>query len=67
MTIWKVHRVMIITAALFSGAFGAQLLRFSNGEMLKQGIGVFSLMACGGLILYFRWFQKKTGNFEYKD
>jgi hypothetical protein len=67
MTIWKVHRVMIVTAALFSGAFGAQLLRFSDDEVWKQGMGVFSLLACVGLIVYFRWFQKKTGNFEHKD
>jgi hypothetical protein len=62
MSIWKVHRVMIVTAALFSGAFGTQLLRYANGEAWKIGMGVFSLVACGGLIAYFRWFQKKTSS-----
>jgi hypothetical protein len=67
MTIWKVHRVMIVTAALFSGAFGTQLLRYANGETWKIGMGVFSLIACGALIAYFRWFQKKTGRISTPD
>jgi hypothetical protein len=67
MTIWKVHRVMIVTAAVFSGAFGVQLLRFGEGEVWQIGMGVFSLVACVGLIGYFRWFQRKTGRVSSKD
>ena len=66
MNIWKVHRVMIVTAALFSGAFGVQILRFADGEAWKIATGIFSLIACCTLVLYFRWFQKKTGKLEKK-
>jgi hypothetical protein len=67
MSIWKVHRVMIITATIFSGAFGVQLLRFAEGEAWKVGMGLFSLVACGALVAYFRWFQRKTGKLLKKD
>ena len=67
MTIWKVHRIMIVSAAVFAGAFGVQFLRAANGDALRIGMGSFSLIACGALIVYFRWFQKKTGRFVDSD
>ncbi len=67
MNIWKVHRLMIASAAVFSGAFGVQLLRGADGEAVKVSIGLFSLVACGALIVYFRWFQQKTGKLQKKD
>ncbi len=67
MTIWKVHRIMIVSAAVFAGAFGVQFLRAANGDALRIGMGSFSLIACGALIVYFRWFQKKTGRFSDSD
>ena len=67
MTIWKVHRIMILTAAVFTGALGVQVLRAANGDALRIGMGAFSLVACGALIAYFRWFQKKTGRFLDSD
>ena len=60
MSIWKVHRVMILTAALFSGVFGLNMLQVETPKAWQTGMGIFSICACVALIVYFRWFQKKT-------
>ena len=60
MSIWKVHRVMILTAALFSGVFGLSMLQMNDPQAWQTGMGIFSICACVALIVYFRWFQRKT-------
>jgi len=67
MTIWNVHRLMIISASIFSGAFGVQTLRFADGQPVRTAMGAFSLAACAGLIVYFRWYQEKTGKRRPRD
>jgi hypothetical protein len=61
MTIWKVHRVMIIVATLFTGTFGIQTLRIADGDSSKLTVGSIGVLASAALLLYFRWFQQKTG------
>ncbi|MEC7240174.1 MAG: hypothetical protein VXW32_02955 [Myxococcota bacterium] len=61
MTIWKVHRLMIVAATLFSGTFGVQTLRIADGDTSKLVVGSISLFGTAALLLYFRWFQQKTG------
>ena len=61
MTIWKVHRLMIVVATLFSGTFGVQTLRVADGDTSKLVVGSISLVGAACLLVYYRWFQQKTG------
>ena len=61
MNIWKVHRIMIVVATIFSTAFGLETLRVADGDTTKLVLGSISLVGSAGLLFYFGWFQKKTG------
>lgn len=61
MTIWKVHRILIVVATIWSSAFGLEMLRVADGDTTKLVLGSMSVIGSAGLLIYFRWFQQKTG------
>ena len=67
MNIWKVHRLMIVVSTLFAGTFGVQTLRLANGDTTKLVLGSLSIAGSIGLLVYFRWFQQKTGKRQRND
>ncbi len=63
MSLLTVHRVMVVTAIVFSIGFAARelLLATRSGGALAAAFAAFSALAALGLAVYLRWLLRTKG------
>jgi hypothetical protein len=59
MGLLTVHRVMVVTAIVFSAGFAARelVLATRSGSTLEAVLAAFSVLAALGLAVYLRWLR----------
>jgi len=63
MSLLTVHKVMVVTAIVFSVGFAARelVLAIRTGSTLAAVFGAFSALAALGLAVYLRWLLRTKG------